>query len=172
MCHFYCIETPLPLPKSGVSTECRFIFFKIVNLHSIINLFTKGYIKNVGFCSFSTIFVRKLQSNNIRARRYKIIYKRKFGGNLGILAKTCVEEENLKNPDLCCCALWALVLRCRSSPVQTSLSVLARHLRTAYGLAAQLRKTVKTEKLCEPTIIDAAITFSFSWFFFCSGDIP
>ena len=72
MCHFYCIETPLPLPKSGVSAECRFVLFKIANLHSIINLFTKSYIKNVGFCSFSTIFVRKLQSNNIRARRYKI----------------------------------------------------------------------------------------------------
>ena len=50
----------------------------------------------------------------------------------GSLAKTCVEEENQENPD-------------RSSPVQTSLSVLARHLRTAYGLAAQLRKTKKTE---------------------------
>jgi hypothetical protein len=99
MCHFYCIETPLPLPKSGVSAECRFIFFKIANLHSIINLFTKGYIKNVGFCSFSTIFVRKLQSNNMRARRYKNIHKRKFGGNLGILAKTCVEEENQKNSE-------------------------------------------------------------------------
>ena len=33
-------------------------------------------------------------------------------------------------------------------------------------------KTKKTEKLCKPTTIDAAITFSFSWFFFCSGDIP
>jgi hypothetical protein len=99
MCHFYCIETPLPLPKSGVSTECRFILFKIVNLHCIINLFTKSYIKNVGFCSFSTIFVRKLQSNNMRARRYKIIHKRKFGGNLGLLAKTCVEEENQKNSE-------------------------------------------------------------------------
>ena len=64
---------------------------------------------------------------------------------LGSLAKTCVEEENQENPDLCCCALWALVQRCRSSPVQTSLSVLARHLRTTYGLAAQLRKTKKTE---------------------------
>ena len=63
----------------------------------------------------------------------------------GSLAKTCVEEENQENPDLCCCALWALVQRCRSSPVQTSLSVLARHLRTTYGLAAQLRKTKKTE---------------------------
>ena len=34
------------------------------------------------------------------------------------------------------------------------------------------KKTRKTEKLCKPTTIDAAITFSFSWFFFCSGDIP
>ncbi len=35
----------------------------------------------------------------MRARRYKIIHKRKFGGNLGLLAKTCVEEENQKNSE-------------------------------------------------------------------------
>ena len=63
----------------------------------------------------------------------------------GSLAKTCVEEENQENPDLCCCALWALVLNCRSRLLQASLSILSRRLRTAYGLAAQLRKTVKTE---------------------------
>ena len=56
-----------------------------------------------------------------------------------------------KNPDLYCFALRAIVLSYRSSPAQASLSVLAQYLRTAYGLAVQLRKTVKTEsrnKVC------------------------
>jgi hypothetical protein len=41
-----------------------------------------------------------------------------------------------------------------------------------HPVLAETAKTKKTEKLCKPTTIDAAITFSFSWFFFCSGDIP
>ena len=52
-------------------------------------------------------------------------------------------KENLQNPDLYCHALRAIVLRYRSSPAQASLPVLEQYLRTAYGLAVQLRKTEK-----------------------------
>ena len=47
-----------------------------------------------------------------------------------------------------------------------------KNIAEVHPVLAEIAKTVKTEKLCKPTTIDAAITFSFSWFFFCSGDIP
>ena len=83
---------------------------------------------------------------------------REFGSPV----KSCVcnffvFHQNQKNPDLYCFALRAIVLSYRSSPAQASLSVLAQYLRTAYGLAVQLRKTVKTESRNKVCLIYAEV---------------
>ena len=77
--------------------------------HDIVTILVELQVKPDGIVRTATetviSFMVAPRVYYLLAQRAKILTLLSLNRIIGSLAKTCVEEENQENPDLCCCAL-------------------------------------------------------------------